>query len=182
MCESLLPSRLPWGHLLSQLFHLIYKRLYYVHSCCWFWNATKLDSKIYLISGLIRISLLFAIGLNFKSTTAAAAAVASVVSDSVRPHRRQPTSPHLPWDSPGKNTGVGCHFLLHCRKVKVKSLSRVRPLATPWTAAYQAPLPMGFFRQEYWSGVPLPSPLNALIHFKWWWNDWLIVSVPNWYL
>ena len=43
-------------------------------------------------------------------------------------------------------------------KVKVKSLSRVRLLATPWTAAYQAPLSMGFFRQEYWSGVPLPSP------------------------
>jgi len=44
-------------------------------------------------------------------------------------------------------------------KVKVKSLSRVRLLSTPWTAAYQAPLPMGFSRQEYWSGVPLPSPL-----------------------
>ena len=43
-------------------------------------------------------------------------------------------------------------------KVKVKSLSRVRPLATPWTAAYQAPPSMGFSRQEYWSGVPLPSP------------------------
>ena len=43
-------------------------------------------------------------------------------------------------------------------KVKVKSLSCVRPLATPWTAAYQAPLSMGFSRQEYWSGVPLPSP------------------------
>ena len=42
--------------------------------------------------------------------------------------------------------------------MKVKSLSRVRLLATPWTAAYQAPLPMGFSRQEYWSGVPLPSP------------------------
>ena len=41
-------------------------------------------------------------------------------------------------------------------KVKVKSLSRVRPLA--WTAAYQAPPSMGFSRQEYWSGVPLPSP------------------------
>ena len=41
-------------------------------------------------------------------------------------------------------------------KVKVKSLSRVRLFATPWTAAYQ-----GFFRQEYWSGVPLPSPLSA---------------------
>ena len=42
-------------------------------------------------------------------------------------------------------------------KVKVKSLSRARLLATPWTAAYQAPLSMGFSRQEYWSGLPLPS-------------------------
>ena len=45
-------------------------------------------------------------------------------------------------------------------KVKVKSLSCVRLLATPWTAAHQAPLSMGFSRQEYWSGVPLPSPWN----------------------
>ena len=43
-------------------------------------------------------------------------------------------------------------------KVKVKSLSRFRLLATPWTAAYQAPPSMEFSRQEYWSGVPLPSP------------------------
>ena len=43
-------------------------------------------------------------------------------------------------------------------KVKVKSLSRVRLFATPWTAAYQAPLSMGFSRQGYWSGLPLPSP------------------------
>ena len=43
-------------------------------------------------------------------------------------------------------------------KVKVKSFSHVRLLATPWTAAYQAPPSMGFSRQEYWSGVPLPSP------------------------
>jgi len=42
--------------------------------------------------------------------------------------------------------------------VKVKSLSCIRLLATPWTAAYQAPSSMGFSRQEYWSGVPLPSP------------------------
>ena len=42
-------------------------------------------------------------------------------------------------------------------KAKVKSLSHVRLLATPWTAAYQAPPPMGFSRQEYWSGLPLPS-------------------------
>ena len=47
--------------------------------------------------------------------------VTSVVSDSLRPHRRQPTRmPHL-WDSPGKNTGVGCHFLLQCMKVKSES-------------------------------------------------------------
>ena len=43
-------------------------------------------------------------------------------------------------------------------KVKGKSLSRVWLLATPWTAAYQAPPSMGFSRQKYWSGVPLPSP------------------------
>ena len=60
-----------------------------------------------------------------------------------------------------KNTEVGCHVLLQCVKVKVKSLSRVRLLATPWTAAYQAPPSMEFSRQEYWSGVPLPSPLNS---------------------
>ena len=41
--------------------------------------------------------------------------------------------------------------------MKVKLFSRVRPLATPWTAAYQAPPSMGFSRQEYWSGLPLPS-------------------------
>ena len=43
------------------------------------------------------------------------------MSDSVRPHRWQPTRLLRPWDSPGKNTGVGCHFLLQCRKVKSES-------------------------------------------------------------
>ena len=43
------------------------------------------------------------------------------MSDSVRPHRRQPTRLPSPWDSPGKNTGVGCHFLLQCMKVKSES-------------------------------------------------------------
>ena len=46
--------------------------------------------------------------------------------------------------------------------VKEKSLSRVQLVATPWTAAYQAPLSMGFSRQEYWSGVPLPSPVYGV--------------------
>ena len=51
-------------------------------------------------------------------------------------------------------------------KVKVKSLSRVWPSATPWTAAYQAPPSMGFSRQEYWSGVPLTC-LNFLQRKTW---------------
>ena len=114
------------------------------------------------------------------------------MSDTVRPHRRQPIRLPSPWDSQDKNTGVGCHFLLQC--VKVKSESEVGQscptlsdpmdcslpgssvhgifqarvlewvaiafsmthLLTPWTAAYQAPPSMGFSRQEYWSGVPLP--------------------------
>ena len=49
-------------------------------------------------------------------------------------------------------------------KVKVKSLSRVRLLATPWTAAYQAPPSMGFSGQQYWSGVPLPSPMLTVFN------------------
>ena len=51
----------------------------------------------------------------------AAAAAKSLQSDSVRPQRRQPTRPPCPWDSPGKNTGMGCHFLLQCMKVKSES-------------------------------------------------------------
>ena len=80
--------------------------------------------------------------------------------DSVWSHRRQPTRLPRPWDSPGKNTGVGCHFLLQC--VKVKSLSCVQLLGTPRTVAHQAPPSMGFSRQEYWSGLPLPSPFSHL--------------------
>ena len=81
-------------------------------------------------------------------------------------------------------------------KVKVKSLSHVQLFATPWTSAYQAPLSMGFSRQEYRSGVPLPSPLCILQiskcpeHKQWWffilfseskfwllWLPWTTVSV-----
>ena len=51
-------------------------------------------------------------------------------------------------------------------KVKVKTLSCIRPSATPWTAAFQAPPSMGFSRQEYWSGVPLPSPIYCIVFSK----------------
>ena len=56
-------------------------------------------------------------------------------------------------------------------KVNVKSLSRVSPSATPWTAAFQAPLSMGFSRQEYWSEVPLPSPSKILGAPKFIWES-----------
>ena len=90
------------------------------------------------------------------------------MSDSVRPHRWQPTRLPRSLGSPGKNTGVGCHFLLQCLKVQSESesLSHVRLLATPWTAAYQAPPSMGFSKQEHWSGVPLPSPFPFIQPYK----------------
>ena len=61
-------------------------------------------------------------------------------------------------------------------KVKVKSLNRVRLLATPWTAAYQAPPSMGFSRQEYWSGVPLPSPVYIIIELF----NFSFFSITDW--
>ena len=81
------------------------------------------------------------------------------MSDSVRPHRQPPGSPvpgilqarTLEW--------VAISFSSAWKwNVKVKSLHHVWLLATPWTKAYQAPPSMGFSRQEYWSGLPLPSP------------------------
>ena len=89
-----------------------------------------------------------------------AAAAASVVSDSVRPHRRQPTRLPHPWDSPGKNTGVGCHFLLQCMKVKNESqVTQSYPtLSDPMDCSLPGSSVHGFSRQEYWSGVPSPSP------------------------
>ena len=105
------------------------------------------------------------------------------MSDSVQPHRRQPTRLPRPWDSPGKNTGLGCHFLLQCMKMKSESeVAQSCPtLATPWTAAYQALPPMGFSRQEYWSGVPLPSPNSVLLGFKMFLTVALVYSFLLWY-
>ena len=64
-------------------------------------------------------------------------------------------SSSLAWKIPWRRS----HFLLQCMKVKSESevAQSCRLLATPWTAAYQAPPSVGFSRQEYWSGVPLPS-------------------------
>ena len=91
------------------------------------------------------------------------------MSDSVRLLRRQPTRLPVPGILQARTLEwVAISFSNAWKwKVKVKSLSRVRLLATPWSAAYQAPLSMGFSRQEYWSGVPLPFPKEG-----WAWENW----------
>ena len=90
-----------------------------------------------------------------KSHAAAAAAksLQSVVSDSVRPHRWQPTRLPVPGILQARTLEWVAIAFSNASKWKVKenSLSRVWLLATPWTAAHHAPLPMGFSRQEYWN-------------------------------
>ena len=82
------------------------------------------------------------------------------MSDSVRPHRWQPTRLPCPWGSPGKNTGVGCHFFL--QRMKVKSESEVAQscptLSDPMDCSLPGSSVHGIFQAKYWSGLPLPSP------------------------
>ena len=76
----------------------------------------------------------------------------------MRPHRWQPTRLSHPWDSPGKNTGVGCHFLLQCMKVKSESevAQSCLTLSDPMDCSLLGSSIHGILL-EYWSGVPLPS-------------------------
>ena len=82
------------------------------------------------------------------------------MSDSVRPHRRQPTRLPRPWDSPARILEwVAFPSPMHeSEKWKWSYSVLSEPSVTPWTAAYQAPPSMGLSMQEYWNGVPLPSP------------------------
>ena len=107
-----------------------------------------------------------------RTVTAAAAAAKSLQSCPTlcNPHRRQPTRLPHPWDSPGKNTGVGCHFLLQC--MKVKSGSEVAQSCPTPSDPKDCSLPGSsvheIFQAEYWSGVPLPSPKNMTNHMLIW--------------
>ena len=91
--------------------------------------------------------------------------VASVVSGSVRPHGQKPTRLPFPWDSPGKNTGVGCHFLLQC--IRVESESEISQLCLTLSNTMDCSL-LGssihvIFQARYWNGVPLPYPVMVLV-------------------
>ena len=92
------------------------------------------------------------------------------MSDSVRPFRQQPTRLPRPWDSPGKNTGVGCHFLLQCMKVESESevAQLCQTLHDPMDCSPPGSCVHGIFRQEYWSGVPSPSPDCLAVLCKSW--------------
>ena len=89
------------------------------------------------------------------------------MSDSVRPHRRQPTRLPHPWDSPGKNTGVGCHFFLQC--VKVKSESEVAQpcptLSDPMDCSPPGSSVHGIFQARVLEWVSLPSPYSTRLCF-----------------
>ena len=125
--------------------------------------------------------------LESRSLRHLAAAAKSLQScPTVWPHRRQPTRCPHPWDSPARTLEwVAISFSSAWKwKVKVKSLSRVWLLATPWTVDHQAPPSMGFSWQEYWSGVPSwhLNPLQWItlkLYIQWGMNaKWII---PAWY-
>ena len=90
--------------------------------------------------------------------------VASVVSDSVRPHRQQPTRLPHPWDSSGKNTGVGCHFLLQCMKVKSESeVAQSCPtLSDPMDCSLPGPSVHGIFQARVleWGAIAFSETRN----------------------
>ena len=86
------------------------------------------------------------------------------MSYSARPHRRQPTRLPRPWDSPGKNTGVGCHFLLQCMKVKnEREVAQLCPtLSDPMDCSPPGSSVHGIFQARALEWVPVPSPSHAL--------------------
>ena len=91
------------------------------------------------------------------------------MSDSVRPHRRQATTLCCPWDSPGKNTGVGCHFLLQCMKVKRESeVSQLCPtLSNPMNCSLPGSFVHGIFQARVLKWVAIAfSEKSSVCHLK----------------
>ena len=94
------------------------------------------------------------------------------MSDSVWPHRRQPTRLPHPWDSLGKNTGVGCHFLLQCMKVKSQSeVTQLCPtLSDPMDCSLPGSSVHGIFQARVleWGAIALRDPPKFLLLLLWW--------------
>ena len=94
--------------------------------------------------------------------------VASVVSNSVRPHRPQPTRLLFPWDSPGKNTGVGCHFLFQCMKMKTESeVAQSCPtLSHPMDCSLSGSSVHGIFQARVLEWVAIERPKAMSVKFS----------------
>ena len=94
------------------------------------------------------------------------------MSNSVRPHRRQPTRLPRPWDSPDKNTGVGCHFLLQCMKVKSEGevAQACLTLRNPMDCSLPGSSVHGIFqaRAPEWVAIAFSDNLNFLVGWKPW--------------
>ena len=120
------------------------------------WFAESVSTHKIMIKS---VNLLIFFKCTYSSVSAAAAANSLQSCLTLcNPIDGSPPGSPLPWDSPG---GVGCHFFLQCMKVKSeREVTQLSPTPTdPMDyIAYQAPPSMGFSREEYWSGVPLPSP------------------------
>ena len=105
------------------------------------------------------------------------------MSDSVRPHRRKPTRPLRPWDSPGKNTGVGCHFLLQC--VNVKSESEVTQLCLTLSDPMDCSLPgfsvHGIFQARVleWGAIAFSIFPSSTTLFTWFYSNTACVIVAK---
>ena len=101
------------------------------------------------------------------------------MSDSVRPHRRQPTRLPHPWDSPGKNTGVGCHFLLQCMKVKSENeVAQSCPtLSDPVDCSLQGSSVHGIFQARILEWGAITSSVYIIIlsktDMRFFWCDFL---------
>ena len=106
---------------------------------------------------------------NVGKAPAAAAAKSLQPCLTLRPHRHSPPGSAVPGMLQARTLEWVAIFFSNAWnwKVKVRSLSRVQLFQTPWTAAYQAPPSLGFSRQEYWSGLPLPSLVKHVAHSNW---------------
>ena len=112
--------------------------------------------------------------------------VASVVSDSVRPHRRQPTRLPHPWDSPGKNTGMGCHFLLQCMKVKSESevAQSCLTLPNPMDCSLPGFSVHGIFQARVleWVAIAFSAICQQIWKIQQWPQDWersAFIAIPK---
>ena len=101
-------------------------------------------------------------GIIYAVAAAAAAMSLQLCPTLCDPIKWQHTRLHCPWDSPGRNTGMGCHFLLQCMKVKSESEIAQSCLTLPHPMDCSPPPSMEFSRQKYWSGLPLLYPIYAV--------------------